>query len=157
VTVRRAFPLFLLTAAAILAACQRAAPLSAADQLALRALDDSFAARAVRKDFRALAAQYAVDAHFMPPNARTVVGRDAILTWMIAYPPMTEFKLMPDEIGGTGDLAYVRGRYAIVVIPPGAKVAVADTGKYLEVSRRQADGTWLMIADIFNSDKAAMP
>ena len=60
---------------------------------------------------------------------------------------------MVDEVGGSGDVAYVRGHYAITVTPPGATRPVSDTGKYVTVSRRQPDGTWPILADMFNSDK----
>jgi ketosteroid isomerase-like protein len=36
---------------------------------------------------------------------------------------------------------------------PDGKSAVGDHGKFLEIRRRQADGRWLVAADIFNSDQ----
>jgi ketosteroid isomerase-like protein len=35
---------------------------------------------------------------------------------------------------------------------PGASAAVADTGKFIEVWLKQADGTWRLAWDIWNSD-----
>jgi len=92
----------------------------------------------------------------LPPNQPAVSGRDAVLAWMKAYPPITAFDAGVDEVGGAGDVAYVWGHYMLTIMPPGAKAAVADTGKFVTVNRRQADGSWLIVVDIFNSNKAAM-
>ena len=148
----------LALAAALAAACQPAAPpaLTAADEAALRAASDSFVARALRADWAANVALFAPDGAMQPPNEPAVTGHDAILAWMKAYPPITAFTTGIDEIGGAGDVAYVRGHYAILVMPPGAKAAIADTGKYLSIHKRQADGSWLFVHDMFNSDKKAM-
>ncbi len=56
--------------------------------------------------------------------------------------------LTHDTIVGFGDLAYVRGRYQLHLAIEGAAV---DSGKCLEIRRRQPDGTWLLEVDIFNS------
>jgi ketosteroid isomerase-like protein len=37
------------------------------------------------------------------------------------------------------------------LLPPGSALAIADTGKYLEVWRRQLDGSWLIAWETFNS------
>ena len=154
-TVGRAFPLLCIAVLAGVAGCQQAAPLSAADQAALRASTDSFVARTNRKDFAGTAALFAADGRMMPANEPAKVGRDAVQAWMTAYPTIVSFAAMVDEVGGAGDVAYVRGHYAIAVMLPGARQAVADTGKWVTVHRRQPDGSWLIISDIFNSDKPA--
>ncbi len=152
-TVRRAFPLLCIAVLAGVAGCQQAAPLSAADQAAVRASVDSFTQRVKRADWPGAVALYSADVHFMPPNQPAVEGRDALLTWMKAFPPLNSFALRVDEVSGEGSVAYVRGHYAMSFTPPGAKAPVADAGKFLEVHRRAADGTWPNVADMFNSDK----
>jgi len=152
-TVRRAFPLLCIAVLAGVAGCQQAAPLSAADQAAVRASVDSFTQRVKRADWPGAVALYSADVHFMPPNQPAVEGRDALLTWMKAFPPLNSFALTVDEVSGEGSVAYVRGHYAMSFTPPGAKAPVADAGKFLEVHRRAADGTWPNVADMFNSDK----
>jgi len=149
--VRRILPLLLLSVAA---GCQQgAAPVSPADQQALRASTDSFVQRTLRKDFAGTAALFATDGRMLPANEPAAVGREAILAWLNRYPPINAFSATVDEVGGAGDVAYVRGHYAITVTPPGAPRAVSDTGKWVTVNRRQPDGTWSVLADIFNSDK----
>ena len=141
-----------------LAACQPAAPaaLTDADQAALRASVDTFSARVLRYDWPGTAGLFTDQGTMMPANEPAVVGRDAIQAWMKAYPPITAFTSVVDELSGVGDLAYIRGHYVVTVMPPGAKAAVTDSGKFITVNRRQADGQWLIVADIFNSNKAAM-
>jgi ketosteroid isomerase-like protein len=67
------------------------------------------------------------------------------------FPPITAFELRTEEVEGTADLAYVRGRYTMTMSPPGAP-AIADSGKYLEIWRKQSDGTWKSVRDMFSSD-----
>jgi ketosteroid isomerase-like protein len=51
-----------------------------------------------------------------------------------------------------GDLAYGRGRYTLSMSPAGGE-PIEDVGKYVVVYRRQPNGSWQAVADIFNSDK----
>jgi ketosteroid isomerase-like protein len=137
----------------LLAGCKVAPPpLADVDKTAIRAGTDSFVANVkVRRD-SANAALYTENATFMPPNGGIVEGRAAIRAWFEAFPPMAEFSLTPVEIDGRGDLAYERGTYALTIAAGTGKPAVSDHGKYLVIKRRQADGTWLVAVDIFNSD-----
>lgn len=147
----------------LLAACRAAAPgsggsaLTEADKTAIRAGTDSFVANARTRHDSANAALYAENATFMPPNGGIVEGRAAIRAWFEHFPPMTEFSLTPVEIDGRGDFAYERGTYGLTIAAATGKPAVSDHGKYLVVKRRQADGKWLVVADIFNSDVPAKP
>jgi ketosteroid isomerase-like protein len=49
----------------------------------------------------------------------------------------------------------VLGTYTMTIVPPGAPGPVNDSGKYVEVRRKQSDGSWLIAVDIFNSDLPA--
>ena len=143
----------------ILAAACQVSPksFSDADRAAIRADLDSFPVRVLRKDWPKLASTYSTDTRFMPPNQKIVVGRQAFQTWLGTFPPVTAFRLKPDTIAGEGDMAYVYGHYSMTIAPHGAPRPVADSGKFLEVHRRQADGSWLTVADMFNSDISAAP
>ena len=142
--------------APLLLACQpKSAAISDADKSALRTRNAQFAQGVMAKDWAGLAAGFSTDATFMPPNQPTVKGRDAIQSWMSNFPPVTAFKLEPQDVDGTGDFAYIHGTYAMTIAPPGAP-PVEDHGKYLEVQQRQADGKWLTVQDIFNSDLPPM-
>lgn len=137
-----------------LAACQPAAPagLTDADRAAFKALDDDFAKLAMAADYGALVKMYyAEDAVFMAPNAPAATGHAAIEAMLRTFPPISNFTLQSDDVDGVGDLAYCRGRYSMTMTPPGG-AAMADSGKFLEIYRKQADGSWKVTRDMFNSD-----
>ena len=137
-------------------ACQtQTAALSSADIAAIRASEEAFAQNAKTRNDSANAAQYTESAVFMPPNQPAVTGRAAIGRWMSGFPPMSDFGLTPIDIDGRGDLAYVRGTYSLTIAASGKVPAMPDHGKYVEIRRKQPDGSWLMAVDIFNSDVPA--
>ncbi|HMB75418.1 MAG TPA: DUF4440 domain-containing protein [Kiloniellaceae bacterium] len=51
------------------------------------------------------------------------------------------------EYGVEGDLAYAVGTFAVTGTTP------SEEGKFLNILRRQADGTWKVTVSIFNSDR----
>jgi ketosteroid isomerase-like protein len=98
---------------------------------------------------------YADDARVLPPNHATVTGRDAIAALYRASGPIKEFRLTILALEGRNDLAYAHTAYQITVTPPGAAEPVGDRGKGVEIWKKQRDGSWRVILDIFNSDVAA--
>jgi len=101
-----------------------------------------------------VAVYYAPDATVLPPNAEAVHGRAAISAFLAAFPPITTFTAEMVTVEGNGDLAYVHGRYHLDMSTPDGPQA--DDGKYIEVWKRQADGSWKIAYDIFNSDLPPM-
>ena len=89
----------------------------------------------------------------MPPNQHAVTEQANIEAWMKAFPPISAFDLRVVSVDGQEDVAYVTGKYIMTIAPPRAQ-PMADTGKWLAVYRRQPDGSWPIVADIFNSDRA---
>jgi len=131
------------------------APLSAADQAAIRATDTAFATAAGAGDVTRLAAMYLADASLMPPNAAAIQGRDGIQKFWGAFldPYRLNITVTAEEIEGHGDLAYARGRYTLDLTPKAQGAApVHDEGKFLEILRRQPDGTWRYAVDMYSSD-----
>jgi ketosteroid isomerase-like protein len=66
-------------------------------------------------------------------------------------PPFSGMDLQASEIDGRGDLAVVRGTHTMTImiegIPP-----FEEVGKWVEIRQKQADGSWLIHRDIYNSD-----
>ena len=126
--------------------------LTSADEAAIRKSIESYAEAVLASDWAGLAAMHTEDAVVMPPNEPAVQGRAALEAWGEAWPPITEFSTAAVEIDGRGDLAFVRGTFAMTIMPEGTPEPIQDTGKYVEIWRKQPDGSWLIAVDIFNSD-----
>jgi uncharacterized protein (TIGR02246 family) len=102
-------------------------------------------------DAAGVAKIYAEDARLMPPNSSIVQGRDAIEAYLkefVTTQAQLSFKLL--TVHESADMCAAVGQYDMKI--PGAP---NDSGKYIEVWRRQPDGTWLVADDIFNSSLPA--
>ena len=110
---------------------------------------------ALAKDFVTWAALFLDDSAVYPPNEPAVKGRAAIRAWLEKFPPLTEFTLNNVKVEGREDLAYALGTYTMTIAPPGAPGPVHDSGKFVTILRRQADGGWLAAVDMFSSDLPA--
>lgn len=125
--------------------------LSAEDSTALRQLAERDAAWVRARDWTTLVALYEDDAVRMPPNGPALSGRAANRAWLEQFPPITAFDFRLVDFDGQGGLAYMHGAWTVTVAPPGAQ-PVTDSGKILIVLRKQADGSWLRVADAWNSN-----
>lgn len=138
--------------AGLLCSCQqRADSLSAADTQAINAGSDRFVKHLLAGNADSLSQLYASDAIVMAANMPEIRGRDAIRAFFAAFPPVAEAALMNDTIVGFGNLAYVRGRYRSRFAEDGAPL---DSGKFVEIRQRQADGTWLFVLESFSTSVA---
>ena len=98
---------------------------------------------------------YADDARVLPPNHATVTGREAISALFRSEGAIQEFRLTILALDGRNDLAYVHGAYQMSLTVPGAAAPVGDKGKYVEIWKKQQDGSWKVILDVYNSDLPA--
>jgi len=104
------------------------------------------------KDWMAYAsAYYAEDGMMMPPNGEPVQGFAAIAAEFEAMPPFSDLTFETLEIEGACDMAWARGKFTVVWMIPGMD-PMPDEGSYLEIWKRQADGSWRVARDVFNSD-----
>ena len=94
------------------------------------------------------------DMVLLPPNSAPLVGHDASMAYLKAYPPITKFTVTKDEVVGAGDVAYVRGTYSIDVTMPDKRPA-HEQGTYIEVHRKQKDGAWPYSRLIWHSSEPA--
>ena len=125
-------------------------------RLAVRAADSAFAAAAASRDLEASATSLASDGIMFPPDEPLVVGRGAIREYMrrsFAIPGFSvSWTTDTIVVARGGDLAYsfARSRYTF---PSRSGVAGAiDTayGKGMSVWRKDTDGRWRAVADIWN-------
>lgn len=133
------------------------AALSAADLAGIRAADSSFMAAANAGDVDAVVAVYASDAVLLPPNLPPQRGRTAIRNFwgglLKAY--TLKFEVGSDTVEGRGDLAYNVGHYRFTAVPKDkANPGMADEGKFVEILKKQQDGSWKYAVDMYNSNLA---
>lgn len=147
----------LLATALALLACQPPAPgepspLGEEDGAAIRAGAESMRQAALEGDWATYAAQFAEDGVALPPNGPAIEGRQAIEEWASGF-SVGAFAMNQLNLEGRGDLAYRRGTFTITLTPPGMEQSVSDEGKFLEIWKRQQDGTWKLAVDIWNSSR----
>lgn len=90
----------------------------------------------------------------LAPDAPAVVGKAAIRTkYAKIFPQVTlKIAITNREVRVAGEWAYSRGTYTLSVTPKaGGETSLTD-GKYLTILRKQADGSWKIFRDIFNSN-----
>lgn len=148
-------PYVVLVLAASLAACNQApTPLSDSDVATIRANIEAYASAALAGDWDGWGQTLADDIVYMPPNQPPVIGRAAAVTFLKTFPTISSVTLTPDEIAGSGDLAYARGRYSVATTSPDGSTST-ESGSFLEVHRRQPDGAWLYTHVMWHSDSPA--
>ena len=126
--------------------------LTASDEAALRQAFDSEMKAANAADAAGWASLYAEDAIVLRPHAPAVQGREAIRQWLATLPPISNAKGQGVEVVGHGDLAYLRGTYTMTFSVPGVPAPIEEQGKFLQIYRKQSDGSWKMTREIYNSD-----
>ena len=132
--------------------CTQPVRLTEADQATLRrALDDEMQA-ANAGNAAAWASLYAPDAIVLRPHATAVEGRESIQRWLATLPRISNAKGEVQELDGDGDLAYSRGNYRMSFTIPGVPMPIEERGKFVQIFRRQNDGSWRMTREIYNSD-----
>ncbi len=119
----------------------------------LAKLDDDWSKAAATRDAERVAAFYAEDAIAYAPNEPAAAGRAAARKVWAAYfadPTFTiSWKTTHAEVDG--DLGFTAGTYQDSFKGPDGKI-VNEKGKYLCVWRKQKDGTWKAIHDMWNAD-----
>jgi len=123
------------------------------ERASLMGVDKEWAASI--KDMDKFVSYYAPNASLYAPGMPVVTGSGPIreaLTKMASAPGFSlSFNPVKADVGGSGDVGYTAGSYT------SAMNGVSETGKYITVWKKQADGQWKVTEDIFNSDTGAAP
>lgn len=144
--------LVLLAAACTPNAPAAPAPLSATELDAVKAVDAAFAAGMNAKDTTAVFAVYATDAKLMPQDSPVLVGAavHSLIADIIAGGG-SDFVLTSSTAYGVGDLAYLVGTATYKM------GGAAETVKYAEVLRKNANGKWQYVVDMFSNVAVPAP
>ena len=110
------------------------------------------------KSAEALAAHYAPDAYIVPAGMNPMSGQLNIGPLFAALARDQDFDMSfaPDriEVAASGDLAVARGRFSDRYTDPRTNAVKSETGTYINVYKKQADGSWKVIEDFSTIDAA---
>jgi ketosteroid isomerase-like protein len=123
----------------------------------LRKQDEQWSAAAARNDLEATLSFYADDAVVLPGNAPIAADKKAIReVWAGMLGPGTavSWKVTKAEVAKSGELGYLYGTYELTMKDPKGGPPEQDKGKLVEIWKKQANGKWQCIVDIYNSDLA---
>jgi uncharacterized protein (TIGR02246 family) len=112
-----------------------------------------------KSDLDALSSLYTIDAIRMQPNEPVLNGREAIRASFKSYFDQNETILDDNkavEVTIAGDYAIAHGNYTSDYKPKSGGTPVHDEGKWVSIRKRQADGSWKAVMDIWNSDLPAV-
>ena len=154
-----------LALAVILAGCNQAPPPAPdtreADAQAIRDVETAWSASFATKDVDKVGVFWAGDASVFMTDSPVLTGIAAIEA---AMKPMVEdksfsisFASTKVEVSKASDLGYTQGAYTMTMTGSKTKKVLTEKGKYVTVYKKQADGGWKAVADIFNADAPAAP
>lgn len=107
------------------------------------------------RDAKGIADLYTRDAQWLMPNAPAIKGRKALEATAaeVFKAGWRNIRFSGQKSSVAGDLAVNVGKLSMEV-PSGGGVR-KDKGKYVDVYKRQKDGSWKIALTIFNSDLPA--
>ena len=119
---------------------------------AIEAANAKFSEAFARGDAKGLSAMYTSDAIAFPPDSEMFRGNKAIGEFWKATRDsgVRGAALTTVEVSRSGDVAYEVGTVSLTIQPAGKEPTTA-MAKYVVVWRRQADGSWKLHRDIWNS------
>ena len=156
-------PLVVTFAAVFFAACAQPQPAAPSDNRGafaaeVQKADADWSKAAQSKQADAWVAFYADDAVVLPPNDKMATTKDAIhktIADLLALPDLSlSWTTTKAEAARSGDLAYTYGTYQLAWKGSKGKT-ISDQGKYSEVWKKQADGGWKCVVDMWSSDLPA--
>ena len=130
-----------------------------AEKAALRQAETDWAATLAAKDLDGFLSYFAPDAVVLGPHLPAFTGTDAIREWAttsFSFPGFAvTWTTTAVEVAASGDMGYTLGNFTFHVEMDGTPLD--DHGKYVTNWKKQADGSWKVVVDAFNSDIEMMP
>ncbi len=110
-----------------------------------------------RGDVDSVMSVYANDVISMPPNQPPLLGKAAIRSmWEgVLSNYSIEASVCVEEVEVTGPWAFERGTYQMTLTPNSGGPGIEDDGKYLDIVRQQADGSWKYFRVSWSSSRPA--
>lgn len=139
----------------LLSACQTAPPMefTAEDQAAIDELATQYLSRAQAGDWDAWTDLWTSDAVYMVPNGPALVGKSEIRASLDVFrDPPSEMSVDLQDADGSGKWAWGRGSFVFNMAATEEMPEMRMEGSFLWVFEKQADGTWLIDSECYNSD-----
>jgi len=118
------------------------------------AADAEWSEAMMKGDIPAIVGMYTDDALLMPPNELIIIGKQGIENYYSALGKsggkVLSVQTNTADVGGSGDVAFETGTL-IMTTQMNTKPAYTDSEKYAAVWKHQADGSWKLRVDIWNS------
>ncbi|QHT71314.1 DUF4440 domain-containing protein [Rhodocytophaga rosea] len=126
-----------------------------ADIQAVEAVSKARAAAFNQSNAAGIAKHFTADAVLMAPDKPAIKGPDAVQGYyqsiFDAYTP--QLKSYYEQVEVSGDMAYGRGFAEVRLAPKGGGDTLFSTAKYLNILKKQPDGSWKTTHDIWNSNE----
>jgi ketosteroid isomerase-like protein len=139
----------------LLSSCAQPAGSKQSVSDSLEAMDADLQKAVAARDLDKIVNFYADDAVLMPAAEPIASGKAAIREeWhhILEIPDFqNQSNLTRSVISKSGDLAYSMGTYTATLRGEDGQLA-KEPGKWLTVWGRQADGSWRILADMYNTD-----
>lgn len=123
------------------------------ERQALVALDREWSSQV--SDTDKFLAKYAPEGSLLLPGVPIATGMDAIRKTALAYASAPGFSIKwspaKADVGSSGDVGYTAGSYRITRNDSTGQ-PTSETGKYVEVWKKDVGGNWKVVEFIFNSD-----
>lgn len=127
----------------------------AAGEALIRNADMDWSNSAQSRDVNIWVAHYSPDAVVLSPNQPAASGDAAIrkaIGGLLGLPGLSvRWQPLKVEVARAGDMGYLHGTYELSFDGPNGS-RIMDHGKYVEVWKKQSDGTWKCAIDMFNTD-----
>lgn len=131
-----------------------------AEREALRQADAEYSRLVTEKNVEGWVALYTSDATMYPPNEAAVSGIDNVRKFGSQFTALPGFAAtfhpLQVKVSSGGDLGYTLNHAVITVTGPDGK-PVTEQIRDFHVWRKQADGSWKVVIDIWNSEQPAAP
>jgi len=155
-------PLFLATILAVTGCGHVTVSTSNSHDTEVQALRDADAAWAqawASKDVDKAVAGFADDATVLDPNLAAIIGRENFRANLKPFFADKNFAIHWDaakvDVAQSGDLGYTQGTLTYTITDPSTGQPFTDRAKYLTVWKKQADGSWRVVEDTYNTDLPA--
>lgn len=125
-----------------------------ADIAAMKEKIDQYAVTCNAGDFEGWISLWTDDGIQMYPGTPARIGKEQIRAGMKpAFDQLIlKMAITNHEARVSGDLGFLRGTYTLSMIPKAGGETIEFDGKYLTIFERQADGSWKVARDCFNSN-----